>query len=873
MLDTGNNDLGLPPIAENELENMAVHDGLERYRKAQEAKAAREGADRTDAAAKMIRGAIPLVSAGLRDWLAEQQAAKGRKPTGVKALELLDVDTLAYIGLSCVFQAQRGGGKVVDICMTIGRAIQVELEARALEEKDPKAAAKFQAWAKGNGEKAAEKRHARLAADANVEVQWPRRTQVLIGQHVLNAVLDRTAGLFVHKTATDSKGTVSVVVLTDEAAQAMAKMEDAAAWLRPALRPMVSKPRPWTSQHTGCYEDFRLAKTVPLVRSFNNDHRRMIREAIEDGSMQEVLDAVNAIQETHWAIDQRVLSVIIECREIGLTPGKSFPVHSDNLPLIPAKLPVDEWAAMPKDARSAMSRERRAKLNVMRAAGLDNAVLKSDLKTAVTLEKAGGFYLPHSLDFRGRVYAVPFFNHQRSDHMKALFRFAEAVELGADGGWWLAVHLANCGDFDKVSKQPFATRVAWVEENHDAIMSYARDPFGTFEGWAKADKPLCFLQACFEYAEWADSGFSDQFASTIAIAADGSCSGLQHYSAITRSEEEARHVNLTPRDDVGDIYQVVADEAKPSLGLAAASSDDKAYLAQIVLDNGFGRSEVKRNVMTYFYGSGKFGMRDQHMEDTMRPWGDKVALGKAAQHPYAVLTERTNKETGEVTSALDGGYSCAQVMAAHTYAAVVKVAEKADEAATWIQSVAATLAHESQSMIWRTPTGLPVVQRYNEYVCKRVSMWLHNREVVVPTGYDKIDAEGNVLSQVKMLIRERPTERVEKKRMRSAASPNVIHSMDGAHLQRTVARAHAEGIRHFAMIHDSFGTHAGNMTVFSAIIREAFVATYENYCPLEEIDRYARSVLSDEGIEKLPPIPAKGNLDLNLILESLYAFA
>jgi len=40
-----------------------------------------------------------------------------------------------------------------------------------------------------------------------------------------------------------------------------------------------------------------------------------------------------------------------------------------------------------------------------------------------------------------------------------------------------------------------------------------------------------------------------------------------------------------------------------------------------------------------------------------------------------------------------------------------------------------------------------------------------------------------------------------------------------------------------------------------------------------DIDTYARSVLSDEGIEKLPPIPAKGNLDLEAIKGSLYAFA
>src|SRR3546814_7105519 len=77
--------------------------------------------------------------------------------------------------------------------------------------------------------------------------------------------------------------------------------------------------------------------------------------------------------------------------------------------------------------------------------------------------------------------------------------------------------------------------------------------------WSKADSPFCFLQACFEYDAWMQSAFSQDFVSHIPIAADGSCSGLQHYAAITRSSKEAHHVNLVPRDTVGDIYRLVSE--------------------------------------------------------------------------------------------------------------------------------------------------------------------------------------------------------------------------------------------------------------------------------------------------------------------------
>src|SRR3546814_6797746 len=105
--------------------------------------------------------------------------------------------------------------------------------------------------------------------------------------------------------------------------------------------------------------------------------------------------------------------------------------------------------------------------------------------------------LPHSLDWRSRVYAVSFFNFQRSDHIKALFRFDDGVPLGADGADWLMIHIDNCGDFAKMSKETFPDRTAWVREHELEILRYARDPEGTYltedalGGWSKAGSPFC----------------------------------------------------------------------------------------------------------------------------------------------------------------------------------------------------------------------------------------------------------------------------------------------------------------------------------------------------------------------------------------------
>lgn len=851
------------------LEAASLSVGADRYIARQEDRAKREGMDRRDNVAAMIRGALPILAAAIRKWIDETTPGQGKKPFGLKPLQLLDADLVAYAGLSKTFFQLGKGGDLPNITIGIGRAIEIELEAVALADLDAKDAKKLSGLinktATADGR---ERTHQRRAVQSGVDLNWTSQEKMRVGADVLGVILTSLSDIFERATVPGKPFPLPVVRLTDEAATELATMEEATAWLRPTFQPMLTAPRPWVSFDTGCYNDDRLRRAVPLVRTFSKEHKGLLRDAISSGAMQPVLAAVNAIQGTRFAIDERVLQVVTWVREAGLRPSTSFP--ASELPPVPEKATDEAWAAMASDERTARSRQRKAIRDLRAAAGIEGAVFASDTDMAAFLADEGGFYLPHSLDFRGRVYAVPHFNHQRSDHMKAMFRFADAVPLGDTGGDWLMIHLANCGDFGKVSKKPFTDRIAWCRENERDILLTALDPQGHFDWWSEADSPFCFLQACFEYHAWWATGFSTEYASSISGAADGSCSGLQHYAAMMRAEKEAVHVNLVPRDTVGDIYLVTADAAVLTLTAVASHGD---IPAQTILAVGFGRSNVKRNVMTYFYGSGKFGMRDQHMEDTMRPLADAVAMGSAAKHLYELEVKKVDDETGEETTRLDGGFSCAQVMAAHVHAAVVSVAPKADEAASWIQAVAAVLAHESQSMIWTTPLGMPVVQRYSEYTSKQINLWLHDRKVLVPTGTDKLDGEGSVLSRVRLLIREAPTKRVNKKRMRSASAPNVVHSMDGCHLQLAVLRGHQAGIQHFSMIHDSFGTHLGNMDRFVRIVRSALVELYETYCPLQAIVDHARTVLSEEGIERLPAMPSKGSLDLNLVLQAEYAFA
>lgn len=54
------------------------------------------------------------------------------------------------------------------------------------------------------------------------------------------------------------------------------------------------------------------------------------------------------------------------------------------------------------------------------------------------------FWLPHNMDFRGRVYPVPpHLNHLGSDLARSMLVFAEARPLGDKGLDWLKLHLVN----------------------------------------------------------------------------------------------------------------------------------------------------------------------------------------------------------------------------------------------------------------------------------------------------------------------------------------------------------------------------------------------------------------------------------------------
>lgn len=422
-------------------------------------------------------------------------------------------------------------------------------------------------------------------------------------------------------------------------------------------------------------------------------------------------------------------------------------------------------------------------------------------------------YFPHNLDFRGRCYPLPpTLTPQGDDAAKGLLTFAQGVPLGEDGAYWLAIHVANCFGVDKVS---FEERVAWVREHEEQILDSALDPLDGQRFWMDADSPFCALAACFEWLGYSLNG--RDHVSHLPIALDGSCNGLQNFSAMLRDSVGGAATNLIPQPKPADIYSRVKDVAQEKLRARAESGDPLA----IKLDGQLTRDIVKQPVMTLPYGVTKSGMRAQ------------------------VLSKF--KKLG-----MEDDWETAEYLATLLWECIGEVVIAARAAMDWLRDASKVASSADLPVSWTTPAGFPVLQEYREEEGVRIRPHVGGREVnlVVNIGGTKLD----------------------RRRQTLGISPNFVHSCDASHMMLTTCLAAENGIESFAMIHDSYGTHAGQAAILAAALRQAFVDQYSGDV-LADFRQQLVEQLPPEAAEKLPPLPPHGDLDLSLVLESRYFFA
>lgn len=820
------------------LEEETREQGITRYRKRTEKDIKRDREDATGYGSRLLTSLTAKVAEGVKEFIEVASLGKaGGKFTAVKYMTMVSPEKVAYLGLKTVLNSISKERRLQKVMVEIATAIEDEVRFSVLREADKKYYDKV--LSKGAKKRSSyhNKKYYLVYAMNKRNVaweNWPEAHKLRVGEKVLDIIMS-TVGLVERVNRTEANGTTSIFLkATAETLEWIAKRNEVMEVMSHTCEPMVVPPKPWTNPFDGGYLTANIAPKT-LVKTRN----RAYLNQLEDVDMPIVYDSINAMQNTAWVINRRILRVMQNLWDQG--------VECD---ILPRKLDYD-LPPFPADGDTNPESKKTWKAEAARIHRKNIEVASKRLHFNISLQTARKFakyesiYFPYQMDFRGRVYAIPAFNPQGPDYIKALLRFHEQKPLGEEGWKWLAIHGANCAGVDKV---PFEDRVEWVLNHEEEILASANDPLG-YKWWMEQDSPWQFLAFCFEWKGYCE--FGEDYRCGIPVALDGSCSGLQHFSAMLRDEIGGGAVNLIPADRPQDIYQRVADKVVEELKHLTKNGTEDDFemvtledgterqkvkrgtrnMAQQWLAFGVTRKVTKRSVMTLAYGSREYGFRDQLMEDIITP-----AKNAGKNFPF------------------DGdGFAAAGFMAKLIWNAVQKVVVKAAEAMEWLKTSARLVASEGLPVRWVTPAGFPVLQDYRDTKSRKVETHIAGSRIV--------------------LALQEQEDTINKNGMANAISPNFVHSCDAAHLQLTVCRAADHGIKNFALIHDSFGTLPADTPELFMTIREAFVEMYSEIDVLARFADQLKDQLTEENQKKLPALPEQGTLELNSIIESRFCFA
>lgn len=610
--------------------------------------------------------------------------------------------------------------------------------------------------------------------------------------------------------------------------------------------PMIVKPDDWTSYYDGGYygelrPHHKLLRLKDLPSTFHSSYMAKLNEA----DLTDVLSAVNAVQSTPWKINTKVLDVVDSIFEKGLQIAGIPDINPlPDIPRLEGDYTKDELKTHKLKMILRLKKEQRRKSHYLRALAI--------VRTARKYKKYERIYFPCNMDFRGRIYPIPVFSFQGDDLTKGLILMQDtppATDEKAE--YWFKI--AGCEFFgnDKIS---FTDQIQWVKDNEDKILSVAKCPLGEdMEFWAACDCPFQFLGWCFAYEELLTykamhNNSSVGWVCGVPVAFDGTCSGLQHFSAALLDEIGGKAVNLIPADKPQDVYGVVAAKVNEYLNYDSLYGDSDSYqpckdgkgtylkygtksMARQWLLYGVDRKVTKRSVMTLAYGSKQYGFREQILSDILHP---AIEDGK-----------------GEMFTASQ--IALASYMAKLIWQGVSDVVVKAVEAMKYLQEIASIVGSSGSPVTWTTPMGLPVQQTYLEMETDVFRMRFMNTE--------------------KRWYIPHLTGNVDKRRQTQGIAPNFIHSMDASHLQWTINRCKRQGINHFSMIHDSYATSPAQADELFHTVRETFVEMYTKHDVLTDFREDVIQVLvGEEARKSTPKPPTKGKLDLNQVLESLYIF-
>ncbi|KDD18643.1 DNA-directed RNA polymerase [Bordetella bronchiseptica] len=813
-------------------ERAILHRGIERVRD-KIADNEQKGRAHNNAYAQPIyrRWVIPLREM-IQETLEEGLKKSGRRAAHIALLKPLDPSVVAFCAVRVVIvNAMQGGDDGMDarrLASAIGAVLHQEMILSVFEDISPDLFYEVtNDLDRRRSQSSTHRFNALMGSARNNGLEFPRWRQEereQLGMWVLEAL--RVLGMVdVLREKQAKLGRIKehlAVFLSDPAHELIERVKGLVEINRPWHLPCIEQPKDWVSFNEGGWHSPEMRRSMPFCVNIRRVRNTDLLDRVKKADLSRILPAINHLQAVRWAVNKEMLETI---REVARSPLDLKEALSEKGPDAPERPP---WLNADGKTKGEMNEDQEAEFKQWKRAmaqyytdrklrGQRWGRLSSALRTAAEYKDYEAIYFVYQADFRGRLYAqTTGISPQGSDLQKALLHFADGKPLDTPQAIrWFKINGANRFGVDKRSLDD---RAAWVDAEHEHILAFASDPIGN-RGWTLADKPLQFLAWAKEYAAWIRN--PGAFLSRIPVGLDGSCNGLQHFSAMLRDQVGGKATNLLPAPQPNDIYAQVAlvtQEKLTDLNPESLGARDQEY-RKLWIRHGINRKLVKRSVMTLPYGSTRYSCADFIVKDYLRK--------------------------GEAEEFEPTQYASAANFLSHlVWESIGEVVVAASSAMSWLQRCARGIIKDGHSQIeWVAPSGFPVTQVYNKREEIRINaklfggcrLWVHK-------DVDEPKSSGH----------------------KNGLAPNFVHSMDAAHLTLTTLACQEVGINSLAMIHDDYGTHAADTQRLYEIIRRTFVEIYERNDPIQ--DFYQR-------YPGLPEAPPRGGLDLQQVLRSEFFFA
>lgn len=592
----------------------------------------------------------------------------------------------------------------------------------------------------------------------------------------------------------------------------------------PIIEPPLNWVRSEDGQVTGGYHTFQYE--MIRVRVGRTNYNRY---------SQQIFDAVNHIQSVPW----KVSPVIVRQVEKDL----KLPLREDYVKSIYPDSEFCQWhidikgEGLPKSLVAELTEARNV---YTKSVELYNAECQ-DFESAVGKYRATRLaidiakryigqekiYFPHSFDSRGRVYPISVgLSPQGSDAIKAMIEYTDGEVLNEDGKNWAWAYLASLYGDDKIT---FYDR---VERGKELIDTH----------YLEADEPYQFLAHQLEIKEFLKNP-DHIFRGRVHL--DACNSGSQFTSIITGDRAGCMATNVIPTYDENglqlrqDAYLLVADKSLELTKQRIETNDDPdrekpLELLKTLLETK-GRKMCKTPVMVSNYG-GTAGGRSEIIWNMLREFNvDREFITKKNASLYSSVIGDS------ITGVLNGG--------------------KAFE--TYIHKMNTAITKNGKPITWTTSDGFFVTHvKQKELKPKQVSCLLPNsrRETVI--------------------YKKNYTDDINPTKMKSAISPNYIHSLDAELLRRVAVGMKERGIIETDWIHDSFGCHPNHVSLLLDVTK----LTFKNMMlarPLDVLDRELRAQADESKATQKAlsaiPVPKLGGVnddtDYDLVFASEWFFS